>query len=89
MPSPISDRRFCTRKAPISGAKTPTATQAASARCMYARSNGHGSGSCATRLHGGAHRSPSSHERQVLAVHAQADAGLGELGGGPSNTMRR
>src|SRR5262249_5596718 len=42
MPSPMSDMRFCTRNVPISGAHAPTTSPAASASCMYSRSNGHG-----------------------------------------------
>ena len=34
MPSPISDRPFCTRKTPMSGAVAPTTMPASSASCM-------------------------------------------------------
>ena len=34
MPSPMSDRPFCTRNTPMSGAAAPTTTPAISASCM-------------------------------------------------------
>ena len=43
MPSPMSDRPFCTRNTPMSGAAAPTTIPASSASCMYVRSNGQGS----------------------------------------------
>ena len=34
MPSPMSDRPFCTMNTPMSGAAAPTTTPASSASCM-------------------------------------------------------
>ena len=79
MPSPISDILFWTRKVPIMGAKTPTATLAISARCMNDSSKGYGNARA---------RTPNISEtlqplRQVLAVHAQVHTFGHQLRGRP------